>query len=91
MENITFEVSENELLSIVGSVGSGKSSLLMALLGEMPSIIGNIKLNGKVFYVAQEPWIFPSTIKQNILFGKEYSKEKFNKIIEICSLKDARI
>jgi len=36
LQNLTFEVKENELLAIVGSVGSGKSSLLMSLLGEMP-------------------------------------------------------
>ena len=62
----------------------------MSLLGEILPINGNIKLNGSIFYVSQEPWIFPSTIKQNILFGKEYSKEKFNKIIKICALKDVR-
>ena len=88
IENVTLEVKENELLAIVGPVGSGKSSLLMALLGEMPSINGNVKLNGSVFYVTQEPWIFSSTIRQNILFGKEYSKEKFDEIIKICALRD---
>jgi ATP-binding cassette, subfamily C (CFTR/MRP), member 4 len=90
LQNLTFEVKENELLAIVGSVGSGKSSLLMSLLGEMPSINGNIKINGSIFYVTQEPWIFSSSIKQNILFGKEYVKEKFDKIIKICALKDVR-
>ena len=60
----------------------------MALLGEMASINGDIKLNGNAFYVTQEPWIFSSTIKQNILFGKEYSKEKFDKIVKICALKE---
>jgi ATP-binding cassette subfamily C (CFTR/MRP) protein 4 len=90
LQNLTFEVKENELLAIVGSVGSDKSSLLMSLLGEMPSINGNVKINGSLFYVTQEPWIFSSTIKQNILFGKEYAKEKFDKIIKICALKDVR-
>ncbi len=84
-------MEENGLFAIVGQVGSGKSSLLMSLLGEMSPTHGSIKLNGSVFYVSQEPWIFPSTIKQNILFGKEYSKEKFNKIIKICALTDVRL
>jgi ATP-binding cassette subfamily C (CFTR/MRP) protein 4 len=52
----------------------------MALLEEMPSRQGDIKLTGSVFYVTQEPWIFSSSFKQNILFGKDYSKEKFNQI-----------
>ena len=54
----------------------------------MPSITGNVKLNGRVFYVSQNPWIFSSTIKQNIIFDKEYTKEKFDKIIKICGLRD---
>jgi ATP-binding cassette subfamily C (CFTR/MRP) protein 4 len=87
-ENVSFKVEENELLAVVGPVGCGKSSLLLALLGEMPFIKGDIKLNGSVFYVTQEAWIFSSTIKQNILFGKEYSKEKFDQIIKLCALRD---
>ena len=86
LKNISFKVKPAELLAIVGQVGSGKSSLLMALLGEMPNIKGDIKLNGTVFYVSQEPWIFSATIKQNIIFGKPYEKEKFNEIVKICAL-----
>jgi ABC-type multidrug transport system fused ATPase/permease subunit len=88
---LSFSVKENELLAIVGPVGSGKTAVLETILGEVPSINGNIKIDGSIFYVPNKPWIFPSTIKQNILFGKEYSKEKFDEIIEICALKDVRI
>jgi ATP-binding cassette subfamily C (CFTR/MRP) protein 4 len=73
---------------VIGTVGAGKSSLLMALLNELPNIKGDLQMNGSVFYVSQEPWIFSSTVKQNILFGKEYDEEKFNQIIEVCALKD---
>jgi ATP-binding cassette subfamily C (CFTR/MRP) protein 4 len=87
LENITFELKQNELLGVVGPVGSGKSSLLMALLGEIPNIKdGAIDMNGSVFYVSQEPWVFSATIKENILFGKEYNKAKFDKIVDVCSL-----
>jgi ABC-type multidrug transport system fused ATPase/permease subunit len=76
-------------LAVVGHVGSGKSSLLMALLGEMPNIHGNVTMNGmSVFYVSQESWIFSATVKQNILFGKPYDKDKFSQIVKICALKD---
>ncbi len=88
MQNISFSVAANRLLGVVGSVGSGKSSLLMALLGEMPSIRGDVEMSGSVFYVSQEPWIFSSTIAKNILFGKQYDKEKFDRIIELCALKE---
>lgn len=88
MQNIKFEIQENELLAVVGPIGCGKSSLLMALVNEIPFVEGDIKLNGKIFYVAQEPWIFSSTIKQNILFGKKYEKNKFAEIVNVCALKE---
>jgi ABC-type multidrug transport system fused ATPase/permease subunit len=87
LKDISFKVAENELLAVVGPVGAGKSSLLLTLLKEIPYITGDIEINGEVFYVSQEAWIFPSSIKQNILFGKEYDKERFNAVIKACNLK----
>ena len=58
----------------------------MGLMREMETIKGSMSMRGTVFYVAQEPWIFTSTLKQNILFGKEYDKEKFDNVIKACSL-----
>jgi ABC-type transport system involved in cytochrome bd biosynthesis fused ATPase/permease subunit len=88
LRDISFDVKPGELTAIVGQVGCGKSSILMALLGEMPKTSGGVVMNGRVFYVAQEPWIFSATIKQNILFGKPYDKIKFNEIISVCALKE---
>ncbi len=88
LKNLTFEVKSGELLTIVGEIGSGKSLLLLTLLGELPNINGKIDTNGNIFYVSQEPWIFSSTIKQNILFGKDYDSRKFDEIVNICELKD---
>jgi ATP-binding cassette subfamily C (CFTR/MRP) protein 4 len=85
---MTFNVEAGEMLAIVGEVGSGKSLLLMTILRELPSITGTIDTNGRMFYVSQEPWIFSSTIKQNILFGKEYNKQKFDEIINTCELRE---
>jgi ABC-type multidrug transport system fused ATPase/permease subunit len=63
-----------------------KSSLLMALLEELGKTSGSLEIKGSVFYVSQEPWIFTGTIRQNILFGKTYNKEKFEKIVQVCCL-----
>ncbi len=63
----------------------------MTLLGEMPCLNGDVSLNGRVFYVSQEPWIFSSTIRQNIIFGKDYEKNKFDKIIDVCCLENVII
>jgi ABC-type multidrug transport system ATPase subunit len=56
---LSFSVKENELLAIVGPVGSGKTAVLETILGEVPSINGNIKIDGSIFYVPNKPWIFP--------------------------------
>ncbi len=85
---MSFSVHAGEFTAIAGQVGSGKSSVLMALLGEMPNIRGNVNMNGRIFYVSQEPWIFSGSIKQNILFGQHYQKQKFTQIINSCALKE---
>jgi ATPase subunit of ABC transporter with duplicated ATPase domains len=88
LKNITFSVKPNELVGIVGSVGSGKTSLLMALMNELHNMKGDVEIKGRVFYVAQEPWIYSATIKENILFGNDYDRTKFNSIIDICALNE---
>ncbi|KAB1199134.1 ABC transporter C family member 3 [Morella rubra] len=69
------------------NVESGKSSLLSCILGEVPKISGTIKLCGTKAYVAQSPWIQSGKIEENILFGKEMEKEKYERVLEACSLK----
>eukprot|EP00026_Physarum_polycephalum_P012420 Phypoly_transcript_12726.p1 GENE.Phypoly_transcript_12726~~Phypoly_transcript_12726.p1 ORF type:complete len:235 (+),score=39.16 Phypoly_transcript_12726:202-906(+) len=63
LTGINLEVSEGELIVVVGQVGSGKSSLLTALINEMQQISGKLEVNGSVAYVAQTPWIINATIK----------------------------
>ena len=58
----------------------------MALLDEMKNTKGSLKVDGSVFYVPQEPWIFTASVRQNVLFGKPYIKEKFKSVMKICSL-----
>ena len=71
----------------MGQVGSGKSSLLNGILGEMHKLNkGLINLNGSVAYVPQQAWIQNATVKDNILFGRPFEEEAYNKVIEACSL-----
>jgi ABC-type multidrug transport system fused ATPase/permease subunit len=58
----------------------------MALMKEMQTIKGEIEMKGSVFYVAQEPWIFNGSLRQNILFGKEYDKQRFETVLKACCL-----
>ena len=90
LKNINLEVKKGEFVCIIGEVGSGKSSLIHAILNNMICLTprsSKIILNGKVSYVSQESWIQNTTIKDNILFNSEYLFEKYDKIIELCELK----
>jgi ATP-binding cassette subfamily C (CFTR/MRP) protein 10 len=60
-------------------VGSGKTSLLNSLLGEMRCVHGSILLNGSVAYVPQVPWLLSGTVRENILFGKPFDSKRFSK------------
>ncbi|XP_050313202.1 multidrug resistance-associated protein 1-like [Anthonomus grandis grandis] len=87
LQNINLRVPKNSLTAIVGAVGSGKSSLISATLGEMDKISGKVNTWGSVAYVPQQAWIQNATVQDNILFGKPFDKLKYNKVIEACALK----
>ncbi|CAI9088256.1 OLC1v1022537C1 [Oldenlandia corymbosa var. corymbosa] len=87
LRDINIKVSHGMRVAICGTVGSGKSSLLSCVLGEMPKLSGTIKLCGTKAYVAQSPWIQSGTIEENILFGKEMEREKYDRVLDACSLK----
>ena len=76
---IEMDVKNGELATIQGQVGAGKSSLLNLLLGEVKIHSGTMSINGTISYCSQEPWIFLGTIRENILFGKTFDSEKYNK------------
>ena len=65
-----------------------QSSLLSAVLGELPPSQGKVNVHGRIAYVSQQPWLFPGTVKSNILFGKKYEKEQYEKVIKACALKE---
>ena len=86
LKNVTLNVCKGEILAITGPVGSGKSSLLTAVLGEIPVREGTISYYGKVAYVPQIPWVFSGTVRENILFGLPFNEEKFQQIVGVCGL-----
>ncbi|KAK4439716.1 ABC transporter C family member 3 [Sesamum alatum] len=87
LKDINFRVSHGMRVAICGTVGSGKSSLLSCILGEMPKISGIIRLSGTKAYVAQSPWIQSGKIEENILFGKVMDRQRYDRVLEACSLK----
>ncbi|KAM9674362.1 ATP-binding cassette sub-family C member 4-like isoform 1-T1 [Dama dama] len=88
LQELSFTVRPGELLAVVGHVGAGKSSLLSAVLGELPPSQGTVRVHGRIAYVSQQPWVFPGTVRSNILFGKKYEKERYEKVIKACALEE---
>ena len=86
LNNITLNGGCNDMLAITGAVGSGKSSLLTSILGELPLCAGHISFYGKVAYVPQIPWVFSGTIRENILFGLPFNQVKFQNVVHVCGL-----
>lgn len=89
-----------KLSLVVGPVGSGKTSLLMALLGEMNCLNGRVFLpsppmreqsepgilTDTVAYCSQNAWLLSMTIRENILFGNKLDKERYEAVVNACAL-----
>ncbi|XP_020574939.1 ABC transporter C family member 8-like [Phalaenopsis equestris] len=84
--NINLQIAKGQKISVCGSVGSGKSSLLYALLGEISKITGSVYLNGTTAYVSQTSWIQSGTLRDNILYGKPMNKKAYQNAIRCCAL-----
>jgi ATP-binding cassette subfamily C (CFTR/MRP) protein 1 len=87
LKTLNFDVRKGELMAVVGQVGCGKSSLLSGTLGEMHKFKGAINVDGSIAYVPQQAWILNTTLRNNILFGKEYNEEFYNQVLIACALK----
>uniref|UniRef100_A0A672NI30 ATP binding cassette subfamily C member 8 n=1 Tax=Sinocyclocheilus grahami TaxID=75366 RepID=A0A672NI30_SINGR len=96
LTNIDIKVPFGQLTMIVGQEGCGKSSLLLAALGEMHKISGNITWNsnwqdpsfnrGSVAYASQRPWLLNATVEENILFDMVPNEKRYKEVIEVCQL-----
>ena len=86
LTDVELKVKRGMKVSICGMVGSGKSSLLSCILGEMPKLDGTVRVSGRKAYVPQTAWILSGNIRENILFGNTHDKEKYEKIIQACAL-----
>jgi ATP-binding cassette subfamily C (CFTR/MRP) protein 1 len=86
LKDVELKVKRGMKVAICGMVGSGKSSLLSCILGEMPKLDGTVRVSGRKAYVPQTAWILSGNIRENILFGNTHDKEKYEKIIQACAL-----
>jgi ATP-binding cassette, subfamily C (CFTR/MRP), member 1 len=87
LKNINIQVKKENLTAIVGKVGSGKSSLVSSLLGEMEKLTGSVNTDGRIAFVPQQAWIQNATLQDNVTFGRKFDKERYDKVILACALK----
>ncbi|XP_048129679.1 ABC transporter C family member 13 isoform X2 [Rhodamnia argentea] len=86
IDHVSLAIPKGSLVAVIGEVGSGKSSLLNAILGEMRLICGSISSVGSVAYVPQVPWIMSGTLCENVLFGKKYDSKRYSDTLQACAL-----
>ncbi|KAK8766469.1 hypothetical protein V5799_006750 [Amblyomma americanum] len=87
LHDLNISIPKGALAAIVGSVGSGKSSMLSAFLGDMVKKKGTVNVNGSVAYCPQQAWIQNASVRSNITFGQPFDRERYEQVIEACALK----
>lgn len=86
LKDISLDIVHGKLIAIVGTVGSGKTSLLSGILGDMQKVAGKANVDGKIAYVPQQAWMQNATIRKNILFTRPYEDQKYKKTLQACCL-----
>ncbi|GMN36333.1 hypothetical protein TIFTF001_005927 [Ficus carica] len=86
LNNVTLGLRKGSFTAVIGEVGSGKSSLLNSILGEMRLVHGSVQSSGSIAYVPQIPWILSGTIRHNVLFGKDYDPIRYADTLWACAL-----
>jgi ATP-binding cassette subfamily C (CFTR/MRP) protein 4 len=85
LENVNCEI-DNGLTVITGSTACGKTLLLQVILEEYQPAAGVLSINGRISYASQQPWLFATTVKQNVLFGAKYNEERYLQVLQVCAL-----
>ncbi|KAF9364357.1 Canalicular multispecific organic anion transporter 2 [Mortierella sp. NVP85] len=84
--DISILFARGSLTAIVGRVGQGKSSMLSAIIGDMYKRQGTVKVYGSVAYVPQQAWIINATVRDNIIFGKPFDQERYDRVLSASGL-----
>ena len=84
--SLNLKVRQGSLVAVVGTVGSGKTSLVSAILGETQRCAGRVVVKGSVAYVPQQAWCQNATLRDNITFGKHFNQENYDRTVEACAL-----
>lgn len=89
LSDIDINVKYGELVCVIGSVGSGKSALILAMTGELPLTSGNMTYGSQsISYASQEPFLMDGTVKENILMGLEFNPDWYEQVVASCGLNE---
>ena len=86
LSDINLICNPGHVTAIIGKIGSGKTTLLFSLMKELPVTTGTLEYSGKIAYVEQDPIIFSGTVRENILFGREFNEKLYRQVIKSCNL-----
>ena len=84
--NINLDIDPGTLVTVIGPVGAGKSSLLMSFLKEIERTNGSVSTAGKISYAPQDPWCFNGTVRENIIMNHPFDQERFSSVVRVCGL-----
>jgi ABC-type multidrug transport system fused ATPase/permease subunit len=90
LRDISLRIKKSDVVAVVGKVGSGKTLLLRALLGEVPPIDSSssaLSISGTLSYAAQEPFILNTSLRNNVIFGSVFNEDRYEKVIDACCLR----
>jgi ABC-type multidrug transport system fused ATPase/permease subunit len=88
LEDISLSAYKGELSCVIGRVGAGKSSLLQAILGDLYKVNGEVTIHGSTAYVAQQPWVMNTSVRENIIFGHRWDPAFYEQTVKACALQD---
>ncbi|ESO93670.1 hypothetical protein LOTGIDRAFT_105125, partial [Lottia gigantea] len=86
LANIDLDLEKNNLYAVIGPPDNGQSYLLMAVIGELEKQKGCVYHQGRIAYVPCQPWLFPATIRENVVFGAEFGRYRYNQVLQACAL-----
>ena len=92
LKDITFTIKKGEFIAILGPTGSGKTSLINAILSNyIPNFThsdSKIVLNGELSYTNQQPWVMTDTVKNNIIFNNDFNEDRYTSVVSVCELEN---
>ena len=86
LKQVNISIKNGNLVGVYGAFGSGKTSLLSGIMGQMTLCGGSVAVSGSIAYCAQQAWLMNATVRENILFGSSYDKARYQDVVKACEL-----